>query len=179
MKILFFSDIHGVYDNLEVLKKLDEKEHFDKIIVLGDLFYHYGKDVPDKYLILDFLNGFKDRISGTRGNCDTYDDINICKFNIEDFLKLKVDGLNILCTHGHLYDKYSDPSNSDIFIFGHEHIPYIDDSNKDKIFINTGSISLPRQNSRPSYLIYHDNKFTLYDIDGNIIDSINIDYRKR
>ena len=39
IKILFFSDIHGIDENLELIKKLDEQEKFDKIVVLGDLYY--------------------------------------------------------------------------------------------------------------------------------------------
>ena len=43
------------------------------------------------------------------------------------------------------------------------------------IYINVGSISLPRDNSPYSYCIYENNKFTLYDIEGNIIDSIIVE----
>lgn len=39
MKIIFLSDIHGVYDNLVVIEKLLENYKIDKIVVLGDLYY--------------------------------------------------------------------------------------------------------------------------------------------
>ena len=39
MKFLLFSDIHGIIDNLDKIKVLDEKNDFDKVIVLGDLYY--------------------------------------------------------------------------------------------------------------------------------------------
>ena len=42
------------------------------------------------------------------------------------------------------------------------------------IYINVGSISLPRDGNKPTYTIYENKKFTIYDIDGNVIDSIEV-----
>ena len=39
MKILFISDIHGKITNLKYIDDLIIKENFDKIVVLGDLYY--------------------------------------------------------------------------------------------------------------------------------------------
>ena len=64
MKILFFSDIHGIDKNLKYIKEIDEKEKFDKIIVLGDLYYP-GPDYDNSIVIRsikvkDYLTGLKD-----------------------------------------------------------------------------------------------------------------------
>ena len=42
------------------------------------------------------------------------------------------------------------------------------------IYINVGSISLPRDNNKPTYMIYENKKFTIYDIEDKIIDSIEL-----
>ena len=41
------------------------------------------------------------------------------------------------------------------------------------IFINVGSISLPK-NDVATYAIYENKQFIIYDIIGNIVDSINL-----
>ena len=42
-------------------------------------------------------------------------------------------------------------------------------------YINPGSISLPRDNTEGSYIIYEDDKFYLYDIDNNLLDCLIIE----
>lgn len=175
MKILFLSDIHGIPDNLNNLKELDKKENFDKIIVLGDLFYNgpsYNLDkIKDNEKVLEFLNSYKKKLVIVRGNCDV--DI---KYDIEfseDLTLLSVDGLDIYCTHGNKYNRYNynKLNENSILIYGHEHYPYIV-KNDNFIFINVGSISLPRNNSEPSYGIYDNRTFTIYDINNMIVDYI-------
>ena len=41
------------------------------------------------------------------------------------------------------------------------------------IYINVGSISLPR-NDIATYAIYENRKFVIYDINGNVVDSIEV-----
>ena len=40
MKILIASDIHGSSYYTKKLMKIIEKDNFDKIILLGDIYYH-------------------------------------------------------------------------------------------------------------------------------------------
>lgn len=42
------------------------------------------------------------------------------------------------------------------------------------IYINVGSISLPRNNNNPTYAIYKNKNITIYDINDNKIDSIDL-----
>lgn len=60
-----------------------------------------------------------------------------------------------------------------ILVYGHEHIPYIK-KNENMIYVNVGSISLPKNNSNPTYAIYKNKNITIYDIYENIIDSIDL-----
>ena len=58
-------------------------------------------------------------------------------------------------------------------MYGHEHIPYIKQE-LDMTYINVGSISLPRDGNPPTFMIYENKKFTIYDIDKNVINSITV-----
>lgn len=179
MKILFISDIHGVKTNLGHIKELDKQENFDKIVVLGDLYYNYRRvdewlEIDDLY-VKNFLMSYKDKIICLRGNCDFDSDIFGLDFPVCDNLALiHNDSIDIYCTHGNEYNYgQSEMFNRGVLVYGHEHCPYI--KKKDEmIFINTGSISIPRNNSKPSYLMYENRKFTIYDVEENIVDEITV-----
>lgn len=176
MKILFLSDIHGIYNNLEYIKELENKEDFDKIILLGDLYYtgpSYNLDfVISSKKVLEFFNLCK-KIVAVKGNCDADVDIKASNFPISEDLTLFIDDLNIYCSHGNKVNRYKhDKINKNtILIYGHEHIPYIVKED-DLTFINVGSISLTRCDNEPTYGIYKDKTFTIYDIHNNIVDYI-------
>lgn len=183
MKLLFFSDIHGIKKNLSKLEKLIKKETFDKIIVLGDL-YNRGlpydkKGIFDNQKVHDFLKKYKDNLIVTKGNCDS--NIKENDFLIQDdIVSLKVDGLNFYLTHGNYYNYYKTEEfdKRGILIYGHEHIPYIRKREK-MIYICVGSISLPRNDLGATYMIYENKKFTIYHIDGEIIDEYEIKEEKK
>lgn len=172
MKILFISDIHGIPDYLDVI----DQYKYDELIVLGDLF-SYGNEssnIVGNAEVQKFLKNHYNKILCVKGNCDSgydYRQINLPVNN--DFLHLKIDNLNIYCTHGHLYNYHnlSFGEKSGILIYGHEHVPYIESFN-DMTYICVGSISKPRYASKPSFCIYEDRIFTIYSIDGEIIDRI-------
>lgn len=180
MKILFMSDIHGITNNLDYIKKLDGKEQFDKVVVLGDLYYagptYDNSFEVNSMEVKDFLMGFKDRLICMRGNCDSDVDIKSSDFPICTNLSLlHVDGIDIYLTHGDEYSKYKNRKfdRQGVLVYGHEHIPYIETID-DMTYICVGSISLPRSGNEPSYMIYENKKFTIYSIDGEIIDFIDI-----
>lgn len=180
MKVLFISDIHGIDTNLKKIEKIIEKEKIDKLVVLGDLYYA-GPTYNHKYEVnsmnvKDILTKYSDKIICLKGNCDSDVDIKASDFPICDNLALIcVDGLDIYLTHGNEYsfDKNRKFNRKGILAYGHEHIPYIK-KNNDMIYINVGSISLPRDGNKPTYVIYENNKFTIYDMDKNVIDSIEV-----
>ena len=58
-------------------------------------------------------------------------------------------------------------SNS-VLIYGHLHIPFIKKI-ETNLYINPGSISLPKEDNPPSYLFYDEEQFIIYDINDNII----------
>ena len=176
MKIIFISDIHGIKTNLELIDKKIKYEKFDKLVVLGDLFYNYHDNTKDFdiYYVREFLERYKDKIICITGNCDSDNDLEFLSFPIISSLEhLSVDNLDIYLTHGHIYNDNNWDKHNTILIFGHYHIPFIKKENN-IIYINPGSISLPKRDYKPSYLVYENRKFTIYDIENSIINEIQL-----
>ena len=180
MKILFISDIHGIAINMKKIEKVIESEKIDKLVVLGDLYYAgptYNKEFEvNSMYVKDILTKYSNKIICLRGNCDSDVDIKASDFPICNNLSLIcVDGLDIYLTHGNEYniEKNRKFNRKGILVYGHEHIPYIK-KDKEMIYINVGSISLPKDDNKPTYMIYDNKKFTIYDIENNKLDCINL-----
>ncbi len=172
MKIMFISDIHGIKTNLEKIKKKFLEFNCNKLVVLGDLYYigprNKMKDGYDIQYVKEFLESFKDKLICIRGNCDSEVDIMVSDFPIINELSMiSIDEHDIYLTHGHLYNENNWNVENSILIYGHFHIPFIKEKDN-KLFINPGSISLPKDNN-PTYIIYDNNKFTIYDINDKIV----------
>lgn len=173
MKYLVVSDIHGVKKYAEIINEIALKERVDKIILLGDLYYHENMyELSNNYMdIVNILNKLKDKIICIRGNCDNYKDEEVSEFKFNDYVILNINNKNFFFTHGHKYNIYNIPSGIDVFIFGHLHTSFIKKVD-DILYINCGSISLPRRNTKNSYLIIDEKEIILYDVNGDIIDKV-------
>ena len=122
--------------------------------------------------VAEILNSYKDKISAVRGNCDAEVDQMISEFEIKENLKLDIAGKKFFFTHGHKFNIDQLPNDEfDVLVYGHFHTGFIREKNG-KIFVNTGSITLPKNNTPHSYVIINDGKIYLKDIDENIIDEI-------
>ncbi|MDD3392216.1 MAG: phosphodiesterase [Bacilli bacterium] len=180
MKLLFFSDIHGIPTNLNIIEKVINNYHFNQIVVLGDLYYsgpnYDGKEEVASKEVKDFLNKYKDKLLVIKGNCDADVDLKASDFPICDLALINDNGNHIYCTHGHKYSyqKKEKFNYKGILVYGHEHTPYIK-KEENMIYICVGSISLPRNMSKPTYMIYQDGYFIIYDINGNEVSSILVD----
>ena len=177
MKYIVASDIHGSVTFLEQLLKRFEKEQADKLILLGDLYYHGPRNpLPEGYNPMEVaktLNKVKEYIYVIKGNCDAEVDEMISEFTFNQGLELTINNKNIYFTHGHKYNEDNIKENTDILIFGHFHTGFIKEKNN-QIFINVGSITLPKNNTAHSYLVIDNNNLILKDLEGNLIDSIKI-----
>jgi len=174
MKILIVSDVHGNYLNMK--KVLDNEKNFDYFFLLGDILsgpYIEGYD-PDK--LSELLNQYSNKIFYVRGNCDV-SRMDLLDFYMEkDYMYLPVDGINFFLTHGHMYNEYRLPDidlDFDVYMQGHTHIPVMREE-RGKIYLNPGSITLPKGMSTNSYIIYQDKEFYLKDLDNNILKKIHI-----
>lgn len=172
MKMIIISDIHGITTNLNKIHDIFVKEQFDYLIVLGDIFSGNRKNKDyNPIKVEEFLLSFKDKLICLKGNCDLYEDINKLYIKNENIELYKIPNTNIYLSHGHKYNELNWYQDNTILITGHTHIPKIS-SNNSNIYICPGSISVSRAQTKESYLIYDNNNFMIYDINGNIINKI-------
>ena len=165
MKLLIASDIHGSAYYCKMLIDAFEREKADKILLLGDILYHGPRnDLPRDYApkrVISMLNPLKNRIFCVRGNCDTEVDQMVLDFPIlADYAVIPVGERVIYATHGHIYNENNLPplNSGDILLNGHTHIPKCTDR-KDYIYMNCGSVSIPKENSSHSYMITENGVF--------------------
>lgn len=174
MKILIISDIHGSSYYAEKIKEIDEREKTDQIILLGDLYYHGPRNnLTQEYnpmKVAGILNDLSQKIRTVRGNCDAEVDEMISDFKFEQNIEMKINNKNVFFTHGHIYNMENMiDKNIDIMFYGHYHTGFIKE--KDGIiFANPGSISLPKNNTEHSYIIFEENKITLKNVEGKVIE---------
>jgi len=172
MKWLTASDIHGSeYYCKELLRAYDE-EGADRLLLLGDLLYHGPRnDLPRDYnprAVIELLNKRKEDILCVRGNCDTEVDQMVLEFPImADYCILVMNNSTIYATHGHVFGEDNPPllHKGDILLCGHTHVPKCVE-HENFIYMNPGSVSIPKENSRHGYMIIEDNTFTWKDFDG-------------
>ena len=90
---------------------------------------------------------------------------------LADYAILSLDGLTVYATHGHRYNPDNPPplSEGDILIHGHTHILASERFGDNNLYLNPGSIAIPKGGNPPSYMIYENRKFTAYSIDGNVL----------
>lgn len=172
MKTMIISDIHGYSKNLKKILTIFNKEKCQRLIILGDLLLP-GSDYEE---VKQLLNNFRFSLLCMKGNNDNYIFPGEMDFNIIDgYLNIKLDNNNTYITHGHRYNRHNMVlKDGDIFIQGHTHISTMYKDNN-KYYLNPGSISLPRDNTDGSYIIYENNKFYLYDIAENLLNYLEIE----
>lgn len=174
MRLMIASDIHGSAKFANMMIDAFKQEEADRLLILGDILYHGPRnDLPeghDPKAVLALLNQYKDVILAVRGNCDAEVDQMVLQFPMmADYAVLSMDDLTIYATHGHHYniDNLPPHKDGDILLCGHTHVPACID--KDGMtYINPGSTSLPKENSKNSYMIYDKGEFVWKDMDGNI-----------
>lgn len=181
MKYFIASDIHGSAYYCEEMLKAFEREKADKILLLGDVLYHGPRnDLPKEYApkqVLKMLNDIKEKILCVRGNCDGEVDQMVLEFPImADYGILSVNERLIYFTHGHNHniDKHPPLAKGDILLHGHTHIPAWARFGNDNLYLNPGSVSIPKENSAHGYMILEDNKFTWKDLDGEAYHELEI-----
>ncbi len=170
MKLLFASDLHGDIACTRRLFEVYDKENADKLILLGDLLYHGPRnDLPPQYApkeVIALLNSRKEDLCTVRGNCDTEVDQMVLEFPIlADYMLMMEKGKTLFITHGH----HTPPplKNGDILIHGHTHVLTVTPFGNGNLYINPGSVTLPKENNPKSYMTYENGIFTIKDMDMN------------
>lgn len=174
MKLLIASDIHGSAHYCAQLMARIEAEKPDQVLLLGDLLYHGPRNaLPEEYdcpKAYDMLNGIKDRIVAVRGNCDSEVDQMVLEFPImADYALLEVDGVVLYATHGHLWNEmYLPPMREGtVLLNGHTHVPACTPHGS-YVYMNPGSVSIPKGGSRHSYMTLENGVFQWKDLEGAV-----------
>lgn len=78
-----------------------------------------------------------------------------------DYCILYVGGRMIFATHGHQYNMANPPmlKQGDILLHGHTHVPAMKKF-EGKYYLNPGSVSIPKEDSAPGYMMLEDGVFT-------------------
>ena len=178
MKFLIASDIHGSSYYAEKISERFKEEKADKLILLGDIYNHGPRNpFPKDYAplkVADILNGLKDRLIVIKGNCDSEVDTLISEFDFVDNSVIVSAGKTVFLTHGHIYNKDMLPKTKfDAVIYGHFHTGFIEKKNVITV-ANAGSVSLPKDGTKNSYLVLEEGTLTLKDICGTTIAKENI-----
>lgn len=173
MKIMVASDIHGSAVWCGRLMERFSAEAPDRLLLLGDLLYHGPRnDLPDGYApkeVAAMLNAMKDKIICVKGNCDCDVDQMVLEFPImAPYCIIAFENRIIFATHGDKINVDAPPSLNcgDVLLYGHFHVPACE-VKENYIYMNPGSVSIPKENSAHSYMITDGNTFLWKDTDSN------------
>lgn len=171
MKYMIASDIHGSAYYCEKMLDAYKAEKADRLILLGDILYHGPRnDLPKEYnpkKVIELLNGIKDDILCVRGNCEAEVDQMVLKFPVlADYAIMNTDSRMIFITHGHKFNEENLPPlhKGDILLHGHTHIPKCT-QHENYIYMNPGSVSIPKENSYHGYMTLENNIFLWKDLE--------------
>ena len=135
MRILVVSDSHGKNENVK--KAIEAAGKIDALIHLGDVGYSYHEIESMAHVSTYIVAGNTDYIP-----------------ELKDRMILMFGEHRIYVVHGHREGvsmglstlRYNALQNEcDIALYGHTHVPYLDENPDDVTILNPGSISLPRQ----------------------------------
>ena len=174
MRIVIASDIHGSALYCGQLLEAFRREGAEKLLLLGDILYHGPRnDLPDGYApkeVTAQLNACAASILGVRGNCDAEIDQMVLQFPMmADYCLLYAAGRTVFVTHGHVYNTASLPplQPGDILLHGHTHVPCWEEFGNGNLYLNPGSVSLPKEDSPRGYLLLTDTAFIWKDLAGH------------
>ena len=178
MKIVFFSDIHGVPSTVEKVLAHADRLGAEQLVLLGDILYHGPRNgVPGFYdppKVAELLNARREQILAVRGNCDAEVDQMMLKFPImSDYAELSVDAHRFFLTHGHLWNEKHLPDlpAGTILAHGHTHIPVLKTLPSGITIFNPGSISLPKEDFPQSFGFFDGENLSVRQLaDGSVMD---------
>ena len=174
MKIFVASDIHGSSHFMKKFLKLIEAEQPDQIILLGDIYYHGPRNkFPKGYSpkkVAEILNNNRHKLVCVKGNCDAEVDQMISFFEIQDSYETTISDKTFLFVHGHNLNTEDMPK-KDFTFGGHTHVPTIIDFNGRTVYVNPGSLGLPKGAYKSSYAVIEDHLITIKELGGKIIDT--------
>lgn len=180
MIYLFASDIHGSAYAVHRLLTIFKSSKASKLVLLGDILYHGPRNAfPIEYNPKEtctLLNSVKESIICVKGNCEAEVDQMVLDFPVlsdsSTMYLEELGGRMIFLHHGH--HALPPLAEGTIVVSGHTHIP-VAEQKDGLVFINPGSVSIPKGGYSASYCLYEDKTFKILDFEGSEITSITIE----
>ena len=176
MKWMIASDLHGSAYYCRKMLEAFEREGADRLFLLGDLLYHGPRnDLPREYApkeVIPLLNGKKEKLLCVRGNCDAEVDQMVLEFPVlADYAVLPVGQRLIYATHGHIYHVKNLPplAPGDVLLHGHTHVPAWTEFGQGNLYLNPGSVSIPKENSPHSYMTLEGNAMQWKELESSAV----------
>ena len=181
MKLMIASDIHGSAYYCRKMLDAYKREGADRLLLLGDILYHgprndLSKDYNPKEVIA-MLNARKQEILCVRGNCDTEVDQMVLEFPIlADYAIIPTADHLIYAAHGHHFNLKQLPplQPGDILLHGHTHIPAWESFGDGNLYLNPGSVSIPKAESEHSYMMLQNGDAVWKTLEGETFHSIKL-----
>lgn len=180
MKLMVASDIHGSTYYCEQMLAAYAREKADKLLLLGDILYHGPRNnLPKGYdtkSVAHILNEIKGELLCVRGNCDTEVDQMVLDFPVlAEYAIFYLEGRMVFVTHGHVFNNQHLPmlKKGDILLHGHTHVPAYEVFDT-HIYMNPGSVSIPKENSAHSYMVFEGTDVYWKDLDGTILKEVQL-----
>lgn len=176
MKWMIASDLHGSAYYCRKMLEAFEREGANRLFLLGDLLYHGPRnDLPREYApkeVIPLLNGKKEKLLCVRGNCDAEVDQMVLEFPVlADYAVLPVGQRLIYATHGHIYHVKNLPplAPGDVLLHGHTHVPAWTEFGQGNLYLNPGSVSIPKENSPHSYMTLEGNTMQWKELESSAV----------
>ena len=176
MKWMIASDLHGSAYYCRKMLEAFEREGADRLFLLGDLLYHGPRnDLPREYApkeVIPLLNEKKEKLLCVRGNCDAEVDQMVLEFPVlADYVVLPVGQRLIYATHGHIYHVKNLPplAPGDVLLHGHTHVPAWTEFGQGNLYLNPGSVSIPKENSPHSYMTLEGNTMQWKELESSAV----------
>lgn len=146
MRFLIISDTHGRIDRAS-----DLIQRFHGSI---DGVWHLGDNYRDFELLQSrFAYPYRLAFQAVPGNCDQ-------SCPAPQRRTIPIAGHKVFMTHGDMYGVFgtgigtlpmaAKSAGADVVLFGHTHVPLLEEK-EGVLYLNPGSLSLPRGGSRPAY----------------------------
>lgn len=176
MKWMIASDLHGSAYYCRKMLEAFEREGADRLFLLGDLLYHGPRnDLPREYApkeVIPLLNEKREKLLCVRGNCDAEVDQMVLEFPVlADYAVLPVGQRLIYATHGHIYHVKNLPplAPGDVLLHGHTHVPAWTEFGQGNLYLNPGSVSIPKENSPHSYMTLEGNTMQWKELESSAV----------
>lgn len=168
MKLFIASDLHGSAYYTELMLNEFKKSGAERLVLLGDVLYHGPRNnLPKNYApkeVATMLNEVADKILAIRGNCEAEVDSLMLDFPVTPDYGFIYDGVQaIYFSHGHR-DVPKMPAGS-LYLTGHTHIPH-DFTENGVRCLNPGSVSIPKNDTPHSAMIYENGEVVWLDIES-------------